>query len=48
MNTTPAQVTFRSELWKSFVAGYQVVLISAPDTFADYCAKFRERWKAGK
>jgi BarA-like signal transduction histidine kinase len=48
MNQTPAQIEFRKELWREFVASYQVVLISAPETFSDYCAKFRERWIAGR
>lgn len=46
-NQTAAQIAFRAELWKQFIAAYQVILISAPETFADYCAKFRERWIAG-
>jgi len=48
MNATPEQVQFRAELWRDFVAGYQVVLISAPEAFSTYCTKFRERWIAGK
>jgi hypothetical protein len=48
VNPTPEQVAFRAKLWRKFVAGYQVVLITAPETFSDYCTKFRERWIAGK
>ena len=48
MNSTPAQIQFRAELWRDFVAGYQVVLISGTEKFSDYCAKFRERWIAGR
>ncbi len=48
MNQTHEQVANRAELWKKFVAQYQVVLAAAPETFSDYCAKFRERWIAGK
>jgi len=36
----------RAELWREFVANYQVVLITNPDGFSDYCAKFREKWLA--
>jgi len=39
-------VAFRAQLWREFVAGYQVVLAKAPETFSDYCAEFRERWIA--
>ena len=48
VNPTPEQVAFRAKLWRNFVAGYQVVLITAPENFSDYCTKFRERWIAGK
>jgi hypothetical protein len=48
VKTTQQSVTFRAELWKEFVAGYQIVLATAPETFSNYCAKFRERWIAGK
>ena len=48
MNSTFQQVAFRAQLWREFVAGYQLVLTTAPETFSDYCAKFRERWIAGK
>lgn len=47
MNQTPAQIEFRQKLWAEFVAGYQVVMIGAPETFTDYCQKFRDRWVAG-
>ncbi len=46
-NQSQAQITFRSKLWNEFVASYQVVLVSASETFSDYCAKFRERWIRG-
>jgi hypothetical protein len=48
MNQTSEQIAFRADLWRKFVINYQVVLATAPETFADYCAKFRERWIAGK
>ena len=48
MNQTPEQVAFRAKLWGEFVAGYHAVLITTPESFSDYCAKFRERWVAGK
>lgn len=48
MNSTHAQIQFRAELWRDFVASYQVVLISAPEKFSEYCAKFRERWIGGR
>jgi hypothetical protein len=48
MNQTQEQVSFRAKLWKEFVAGYQTVLATAPETFSRYCAKFRERWVRGK
>ena len=38
---------FRICLWKQFVADYQFVLITAPETFSAYCEQFRERWIAG-
>jgi hypothetical protein len=44
----PQQVAFRAELWRKFIAGYQVVLATNPESFSDYCAKFRERWVAGE
>ncbi len=46
-NQSQAQITFRARLWSEFVANYQVVLISAPETFSAYCEKFRERWVRG-
>jgi len=46
-NQSQSQIIFRSKLWNEFVAGYQVVLVSAPETFSDFCAKFRERWIRG-
>ncbi len=48
MNPTPEQVAFRAKLWREFVAGYQAVLITAPEAFSDYCTKFRERWIAAR
>lgn len=48
MKPTLQQVAFRTELWRKFVAGYQDVLAAHPKYFSDYCAKFRERWIAGK
>ena|SRR5437588_11781954 len=48
VNQTHEQVAFRAELWKKFVASYQSVLGTAPETFSAYCEKFRERWIAGK
>jgi hypothetical protein len=48
MNSTFQQVAFRAELWREFVAKYQVVLVTAPESFSDYCAKFRARWIAGR
>lgn len=47
MNQTPEQIAFRAKLWKEFVASYQAVLADSPETFSDYCAKFRERWVNG-
>jgi hypothetical protein len=44
----PEQVAFCAELWKRFVGEYQAVLATSPETFSDCCAKFRERWVAGK
>jgi hypothetical protein len=48
VNPTPEQVAFRAELWRKFVAEYQVVLATHPECFSGYCAKFRELWVAGK
>jgi hypothetical protein len=48
MNCTNQQVVFRAQLWREFLAEYQVVLATAPETFSDYCTKFRERWIAGR
>ena len=48
MKSTLEQVAFRARLWRKFVAEYQVVLATAPETFSDYCTKFRECWIAGK
>ena len=48
MNSTPTQIQFRAELWKKFVASYQSVLGTAPETFSAYCERFRERWIAGR
>jgi hypothetical protein len=48
MNSTLEQIQFRAELWRDFVASYQVVLISAPEKFSDHCEAFRKRWIAGR
>jgi hypothetical protein len=48
VNATLEKVAFRAELLRKFVAGHQSVLATAPETFSDYCAKFRERWIAGR
>jgi len=48
MNQTPEQIAFRAKLWREFVARYQEVLATAPETFSDYCAKFRDRWINGR
>jgi hypothetical protein len=48
MNPTPEQVAFRAELWRKFVSEYAIVLATAPETFSDFCAKFRGRWFAGR
>ena len=48
MNPTLEPVAFRAELWRKFVAGYQSVLATAPESFSDYCEAFRARWIAGK
>ena len=36
----------RTQLWREFVQNYQVVLITNPEGFSEYCAKFREKWLA--
>jgi hypothetical protein len=43
-----AKCNFRADLWKEFVANYQAVLATAPETFSSHCETFRERWMAGK
>jgi hypothetical protein len=48
VNSTPEQVAFRADLWRKFVGEYREVLATAPETFGDFCTKFRERWIAGK
>jgi hypothetical protein len=48
MNQMAEQIAFRADLWRKFVSGYQVVLITTPELFSEYCEKFRERWIAGK
>jgi hypothetical protein len=48
MNSALEQIQFRTALWRDFVASYQVVLISAPEKFSDYCEAFRKRWIMGK
>jgi hypothetical protein len=47
MNQTAQQIAARAQLWKDFVAGYQVILVTTPEAFAAYCAHFREHWIAG-
>lgn len=47
MQQTPEQILFRANLWRKFVTEYQKVMITAPESFADYCAKFREQWVKG-
>ena len=48
VNPTPEQVAFRADLWRKFVGEYREVLATAPETFSNYCTKFRERWIAGR
>ena len=48
VNPTPEQVAFRTELWRKFVAGYQSVLATSPESFSAYCEAFRARWIAGR
>ena len=48
MSPTLEQVAFRAELWRKFVAGYQSVLVTTPESFSAYCEAFRARWIAGK
>ena len=48
VNPTPEQVAFRAELWRKFVAGYQSVLATSPESFSAYCEAFRARWIAGR
>jgi hypothetical protein len=48
VNQTPEQVAFRAELWRKFVAEYQSVLATSPESFSAYCGAFRARWIAGK
>ena len=48
MNTTQKQIAFRAKLWQEFIAKYQSVMITAPDTFSAFCAEFRTRWVAGR
>jgi hypothetical protein len=43
-----AENEFRASLWKEFVRTYQTVLACSPDTFSEYCRKFRERWVTAK
>jgi hypothetical protein len=49
---TPKQIQadckFRADLWKEFIANYQVVLARGPESFSKYCEKFRERWIAAR
>ena len=35
-------------LWRKFVAGYQSVLATSPESFSAYCEAFRARWIAGR
>jgi hypothetical protein len=48
MNQTKEQIAFRAKIWQEFVAQYQAVMITAPDTFSAICAEFRARWIAGR
>ncbi len=48
MNQIQEQTAFRAKLWREFVSRYQLVLAATPETFSAFCAKFRERWIAGK
>jgi hypothetical protein len=48
VNPTLEQVAFRAELWRKFVAEYQSVLATAPESFSAYCEAFRARWIAGR
>lgn len=48
MNSTPAQIKFRANLWHLFLKDYMYVLANKPETFSAYCAEFRERWIAGE
>jgi predicted secreted acid phosphatase len=43
-----ANCEFRANLWKEFVASYQLVIVAGPEAFSRYCERFREHWKAGK
>ena len=36
MNPTAEQVAFRAELWRKFVAGYQCMLATSPESFSAY------------
>ena len=42
------QCKFRADLWREFVAHYQLVLAVSPEAFSNYCAEFRKRWVTGK
>ena len=44
---TLAACAFRAKLWREFVANYQLVMSTVPETFSSYCEKFRERWVSG-
>jgi hypothetical protein len=46
VNPTLERVAFRAELWREFVAGYQGVLATSPESFSAYCEAFRARWIA--
>jgi hypothetical protein len=48
VNPTLEPVTFRAELWRKFVAGYQSVLATSPGSISAYCEAFRARWIAGR
>ena len=48
MNPKPEQVAFRAKLWRKFVAGYQSVLATSPESFSAYCEAFRARWIIGR
>lgn len=40
-------VEARQRLWAEFVANYQREMIERPESFSEYCEKFRERFARG-